>query len=180
MWRLPAGTLAGPEAYIPLQIRAMPVGESGEALRVAIEQFDLQTDDSIVRGFDSGWYQQEYDGAAPRPWRWSSPSATVRVNHAGRNLLLRVVGEAPIRYLDGVPHVSVSAGNRPLARVELRNANVDFRVRIPADALDESNGFLTIETDRTFVPDEVMRNGDRRRLGLRVYDLELTVDAAGR
>lgn len=180
MWRLPAGTLSGPEGYMPLQIRAVPVGESSEPLQVAIDQFDLQADDAIVRGFDSGWYQEEYDGAAPRAWRWSGPSAGVRVNHAGKNVLLRVVGEAPIKYLDGPLHVSVRAGNRPLARVELRHDAVDFQVRIPAEALDESHGFLTIDLDRTFVPDEAMENGDKRRLGLRVYQLELTPDTANR
>jgi hypothetical protein len=32
---------------------------------------------------------------------------------------------------------------------------------------------LTIATDRTFIPDERTGNGDRRQLGLRVFELRV-------
>ena len=38
-----------------------------------------------------------------------------------------------------------------------------------------ADGFreLLIETERAFVPDRIQHNGDRRRLGLRVYEFRL-------
>ena len=32
---------------------------------------------------------------------------------------------------------------------------------------------LELSTDRTFVPDRIQRNGDRRKLGLRVYGMSV-------
>jgi hypothetical protein len=172
-WELPAGILTGPGTYVPLRIRAIPTQGNEQALNVVIDQFDLQSQESVVYGFDSGWFQQEYDGAAPRPWRWTGPAATLRVHSAGRDLVLRVAGELPLKYLGRPPQITVSAGAEPLARVVSPEAVLGFEVRVPAGALHGSGGFLRIETDRTFVPDEVIGNGDRRKLGLRVYELEL-------
>jgi hypothetical protein len=50
---------------------------------------------------------------------------------------------------------------------------MDLQVRVPADALTESGGRLTVETDRSFVPDDVLHNGDGRRLGVRAFQIEL-------
>ncbi len=58
----------------------------------------------------------------------------------------------------------------------------DFRERvtIPAGALKPCGGRLTVTTDETFVPDERSGNGDRRRLGLRMYEVTLAAGVAGR
>ena len=44
-----------------------------------------------------------------------------------------------------------------------------------ADALARSQGELTLETDTTFVPDDREHNGDRRPLGLRMFEVSLSV-----
>jgi hypothetical protein len=51
----------------------------------------------------------------------------------------------------------------------------ELTARVPAAALRASGGILTLATDRVFVPAEV-RSGsdDRRRLGLRIYDVSVT------
>ncbi len=179
MWRLPAGQLAGREKYIALELRAVPVENHGvQNLDVRIEQFDLQSEDAIVYGFGSGWYQPEFDGAAPRPWRWTGPSAQLLVHSPGNNLVLRFHGEAPLKYVDSAPHVSVRAGTHPLGRAWIDSPEFDLSVGIPARALEEAGGVITVETDRTFVPDRVMGNHDLRQLGLRVYHVELRDDAS--
>jgi hypothetical protein len=44
-------------------------------------------------------------------------------------------------------------------------------VRVAREQLAACGGRISIETDRTFVPDERDHNGDRRRLGLRVFSV---------
>jgi hypothetical protein len=158
---------------LPLEIRTSPLGGNPAAFRVMIEQFDLQSADSVVYGFESGWYAQAFDGAAPRPWRWMGPHATLRVHAARQDLTLRILGEVPLEHMGGVPRLEVRAGNERLAWRLLNTENVDLRITVPARALDASGGVLTLALDRSFVPDAVLRNGDRRRLTLRVYQLDL-------
>lgn len=170
-WRLPAGSLGGRDDYAALTIRSRSM-EPGDTARVAIEQFDVQSEGSLVVGFDSGWYEQEYDSEADRSWRWATRSATLRIFHPRRDVVLEMTGERPLTYLDQAPTVTVRAGGEELARVIVDGA-LALRVRIPARALEGSGGILTIETDRDFVPDVVFGNGDRRALSLRVFDARL-------
>ena len=44
---------------------------------------------------------------------------------------------------------------------------------LPARTLEEAGGLLVLETDETFVPDDRSRNGDHRRLGLRIHQFDL-------
>jgi hypothetical protein len=49
----------------------------------------------------------------------------------------------------------------------------DWTFDVPADALAASDGTITIETNRTFVPAEAGGGADRRRLGLRVFSIQV-------
>jgi hypothetical protein len=137
------------------------------------EQFDLQSADSVVWGTDTDWYPVEYQEGTPVPWRWSGPAGSFRVHHAGRDVVLRVCGEVPLQYFDGSPRLTVSAGDRVIIQTVVHDTELDLQVRVPADALTQSDGRLTLKTDRTFVPDDVLHNGDRRRLGVRTFRIEL-------
>ena len=173
MFRLPAGILTSPTAYVPLTVRAWPTAESGGQLAVAIEQFDVQSANTSLYGLDAGWYEPEYDGAAPAPWRWTAAAATARVHHGGHDLTLRVVGEVPLEQLARPPRIVVRAGARVLTEVTASTRDIVLEARVPAAALDEANGLLTLETDQTFVAHEAFGNGDYRRVGLRVYEFDL-------
>ena len=52
-------------------------------------------------------------------------------------------------------------------------AGETWNVTVPLDRLTRANGRLTIETNRTFVPAERGEGADRRRLGLRVFDVRV-------
>src|SRR3990172_3552463 len=91
--------------------------KDAHGLNARISQFDFQSEDSVVFGFSSGWYQSEFDGGAPRPWRWTGASANLLVHAPEKDLVLRLVAEVPIRHLRGAPQISVRAGRRLLARV---------------------------------------------------------------
>jgi hypothetical protein len=172
---IPAGMLTGRDRYATLEIRARAADGSARPVSVAIEQFDVQSLDAPVVGFESGWYQNEYDPAVGRMWRWMGSSATVRVHHGGRDRTLEVRAEVPLQYLSGSPTILVRAGEEILARVTPTSDDLRFEARVPARALDESAGLLTLETDGTYVPAAVEGpcSCDQRSLGLRVYDLKI-------
>ena len=48
-----------------------------------------------------------------------------------------------------------------------------WTVTVSLDALLRTDGRVTVETNRTFVPAERGDGGDRRRLGLRVFDVRV-------
>lgn len=168
----PAGALTGENRYALLQVSAEAADGSARPVTAAIEQFDVQSTRDVVVGFDKGWHEQEHDPATGRLWRWCSGSATVRVHHGGRDLTLRLGGESPLRYFDAAPNITVRAGEEVLGQFA-PTGDFSFDVRVPAGALDRSGGLLTVTTDRTFVPDQIMYNGDKRSLGLRVYEFSL-------
>lgn len=172
---VPAGMLAGGETYGLLTVAARPVDGTGVAA-AAIEQFDLQDASEIVFGFGRGWHELEFNPSTGRLWRWSAASAELQVHAPGRDVVVRVSGDVPLRAFGGVPHVVLRAGEVVLARVEPRRAypfqpTVAFacEAHVTSGVLARASGVLTLETDRTFVPAERVGGGDRRRLGLRVY-----------
>lgn len=165
-------TTRGEGRYARLEIASHPIEGAGQAISTAIEQFDIQPTSVPLFGFGPGWHEMEYDPVSGRSWRWSSDAATLVAHHAGRDLTLWVRGESPLRYFDTAPSVTVRAGRDLIGRF---SPSRDFaeKIRVSADALDRASGRLTITTDQTFVPDERSGNGDRRRLGLRIYEVRL-------
>jgi hypothetical protein len=91
----------------------------------------------------------------------------------GQDVQLSIRGESPLRYFQVPPQVVVRAGGTTLASFR-PTVDFDWTVRVPAAALAAADGQVTIETDRTFVPDDVTRNGDRRRLALRIFSVSAT------
>jgi hypothetical protein len=170
---LPAGMLSG-GGYAELTVAAQSSDGVIRTVNAAIEQFDIQSADRPVFGFDAGWYQLEWDAAAKKLWRWTGPWARLRVHHADHDLSLRLAGDSPLKYLDSVPSLTLRAGDRVLGRLVPSDQFV-WDVPVPADALARSQGELTLETDTTFVPDDREHNGDRRPLGLRMFEVSLRV-----
>jgi hypothetical protein len=166
---LPAGALAGEGDYGQIDLVVSPIGATSGDTDVAIEQFDLQPLDHAIAAFDAGWQEQEFSLAQARAWRWTSDHAALRVRHGGHDLVLHLSGESPLRYFDAAPDVVVRAGSQVLYRF---SPATDFAVDIPLPraALDASGGVVTIDTSRVFVPGDRTHSGDRRRLGLRIFD----------
>lgn len=165
--------LAGPGIYARLEIAAEAADGTRRRVEAAVEQFDLQSARTVAFGFDAGWYEQEHQPRTGLLWRWTSHAATLRIHHAGRDLRLRVSGESPLRYFDAAPEVVVRAGEQVVGRLA-PTGDFALDVRLPAEALGRADGRVTIETSRTFVPAEITGGGDRRRLGLRIFDVQIT------
>lgn len=163
---MPAGVLAG-AGYLPLSVTAASVVE-GRNVRVALEQFDLQPSGRPMAGAGEGWHEPEYNRSTGRAWRWASERAVLWVRPVGRDVILTIDAESPLRYFDAAPALRVTAAGRELGRLSPTN---DFRweVTLPAAVLDEAKGSVVVESDKWFVPAEQAGLPDQRHLALRVY-----------
>jgi hypothetical protein len=170
LFALPAGSLDGEGRYARVTIQAAPAAAGGQAVRAAIEQFDLQDERQVVHGYDEGWHELEYNPITGRLWRWSSESAKVRIHSAGRDVRLRVTGELSSKDFSRPSLVTIRAGAVTLGTQEA-SAAFSIETTVPAGVLEQAGGVVTLDTNQTFVPDERAHNGDKRRLGLRVYGL---------
>ena len=173
LWTLPAGTLTGAGPLVALTIVSEAADGSGGEVRTAIEQFDLQPTDVAVFGFERGWHEAEYSAAFGRPWRWASGRARLLIHDVGADLVVTVRGESPLRYFDGAPRITLEAGGHVLGEAAPAD-DFTFRARVPAAVLREGGGVVDLATTRTFVPGDAGGSADRRRLGLRVFDLSVT------
>lgn len=169
---LEPGTLAG-EGFAKLEVLAEAADGSARPVRASVEQFDVQPAHDVVAGAGEGWHEAEYNPSTGLSWRWTSDRAVMRViAGAGAHLELRLRGESPMKYFERAPEVRVMACDREVARLSPAR-DFDERVPVAADDLQPCGGRLTVLTNSTFVPDERSGNGDRRRLGLRVYEISL-------
>jgi hypothetical protein len=159
-----AGALNG-DGYVPLSIRA---SNPGTPVRVSLEQFDLQPDGIPMLGYLDGWHEPEYNPVTARAWRWMSEQAHLWLRPVGRDVVLTISGESPLRYFDSAPAVRVSVGKQEVARFA-PGGDFTQEVRIPAALLDEARGTVTIQSNRSFVPAERDGAADRRQLALRIY-----------
>jgi hypothetical protein len=165
---LPAGVLRG-DGLAALTIRALSgVGGSADT---AIEQFDLQATDALMWGYENGWLEAEY---APDlgVWRWTSDRATLRIVGASSPIEITIRVERPRRYFDDDPIVRMLAGDEVVGQTTFASGET-WKVTVPLESLLRTDGRVTVETNRTFVPAERGEGVDRRRLGLRVFDVRV-------
>jgi hypothetical protein len=169
---LPGGSLAGDAPYAKLEIQSRLVGGSARTEVVAIDQFDLQGPAAVMRGFDAGWFEPEHNPSTGQTWRWASERAALRTTTVDRDLELQIAGESPIKSFTKPSAVVVKAGSRTLFS---GSASADFTwsIRVPAAALSQSGGLITIESDQSFRPADRGQNADRRALALKIYSVTL-------
>lgn len=168
---LPPGTLAGATPWSELEIRATT--DDGRATGiVSIDQFDLQPPTTPMLGFGDGWQEPEYAPAEGTSWRWASQKAVLRVSATDRDVELQVVGESPRRYFDRPSRVAATAGATQLWRLDAAD-DFAWSARVPASALQASNGTITIETSQFYRPADRGQGGDKRALGLRIFLVKL-------
>ena len=155
--------------YLPLSVTAASVVE-GRNVRVALEQFDLQPPGRPMLGAAAGWQEPEYNRSTGRAWRWASERAALWVRPVGRDVILTIDAESPLRYFDTAPVLRVTAGGREVARLSPAQ---DFRweITLPAAVLQAANGAVVLESDKWFVPGDREGAADRRHLALRVYSM---------
>ena len=126
-----------------------------------------------MMAFASDWHEQEGDPQTGRLWRWTTDRSTIEIRNTRGDVRLTIEGESPLLNFDRPPVVVVAAGGAELARF---NPAADFRqtIDVPAGVLAAAGGRVTIATDLVFVPGEREASPDRRRLGLRILDVQVT------
>jgi hypothetical protein len=167
--RLPRGVAAGPGPYATLRVSARPLAPGRPVPEIAIRQFDLQPEGGRpLMAFGDGWFEDEYAPETGLRWRWTGARAQLRFV-SSQTVVLHVRGESPVKYVGAAPTVRITAGSRTLDT--FRPAD-DFsrRITVPADALIEAHGVVTIETDRTYLPGAAEGTADTRQLGLRIFE----------
>jgi len=167
---LPSGIPQGPGAYARLVIAAKAEAAGAATPPVAIRQFDVQSN-ALIYGFGEGWHEEEADPLSRRRWRWTSDRSVLQVlPPQGVEVTLR--GESPLKYFDAPPTVRLLAGGRVIDTLQ-PSRDFEWRVIVPLEDAKRSNGAITIETDRVYLPAEVEGTGDSRRLGLRLFAVHI-------
>ena len=168
---LPNGLPPGAGDYAQLVITARAEPASRPTPQFAIRQFDIQPAGTLIHGFGEGWHEAEYDNATGVFWRWTSGRSVLRVSPP-QAVVVRMRGESPLKYFSEVPTVRIKAGDRIVG--ELRpNADFEWAVTVPADAMRSGGGAIVIETDRIYLPGEAEGTSDSRRLGLRLFEIDV-------
>ena len=121
-----------------------------------------------------GWFYPESDERA-REFRWTSRRARSLLHVPPGGGRLVVEGLAPCEYVGKGLHVGVSVDGVPPVAAVLQDRPFHLEVDVP-DGSSFREASLT--SDRSFVPDRVQKNRDRRELALRVYDFRLESRAA--
>ena len=169
---LPRGSLAGDARYARLEIQARVIGGIARTGMVVIDQFDLQEPAAVLRGYDAGWHEPEYNPTTGQTWRWASERAALRTTTVDRDLDLQLTGESPMKYFTRPSRVVIRAGSQSLFSNGVA-ADFAWSIRIPASALSQSGGVITIESDQSFRPADRGQNADKRSLALRIYSATL-------
>ncbi len=168
---LPDGLPPGPGDYARLIITARAEPSSRPTPPVAIRQFDIQSSATAIWGFGEGWHEAEYDNATGVSWRWSSGRSLLRVSPP-QDVVVSLRGESPLKYFREVPTVRIRAGDRIVG--ELRpDADFEWSVTVPADAIRNGEGAIEIETDRIYLPGQAEGTSDARQLGLRFFEISV-------
>ena len=164
---VPAGALTGASSYVPLGISSSPATRA-----VSLEQFDLQGPAVPMVAFADGWQEPEFNPETGRSWRWMSEQAVLWVRPIGRDVIVRLDGESPLRYYGAPPHVQILVGDREIGAFDPAS---DFQQEtvIPASALAAAGGRVTMKSSRFFVPGGSGGGGDQRHLAIRVYSVSV-------
>ena len=169
---LPAGRLQGQGRWADLTVRAEPASGT-QPVAASVEQFDVQSPGALMWAFGSGFHEQELDSARARSWRWMSERAEIEVAQAAGDATLVLRGEAPLTSFDGPSTLEVRCGEVVLGKVEL-SGDFEVRMGVLEGQLIAGQGRIVLTTSQTFAPAERSGTSDRRRLGLRLFEVRLT------
>ena len=144
-------------------------GQPGE---LAIRQFDVQLASGTMHGFVLGGTRTNSTrrGTSAGDGRATAPSCSCWPTWAPT---LRLRGESPLKYSGlRLPLVRFTAGDQVLAEFK-PDADFDWSIEIPAGALPEGGGTVTLSLDRAWLPGPAEGTADKRRLGLRIFETRL-------
>jgi len=152
----------------------LPDGRTQIVAPASVEQFDLQPVGNVMYGYEHGLARRRARPPHRADVALGERCAAVRIWNGGRDVHVRIDAESPLRYFCDRTH---NCGARGCLRHKACVASRRFTIEVdvPAALLAQAGGIVTLATDEVFVPAERVRGStDRRRLGLRVYDVAVT------
>lgn len=116
-----------------------------------------------------GWHYPERDESR-RLFRWTGARARSIVHVPAGGAALTVDGEASFAHVGPGGSIRLLVDGVRVAGLQLAEPVFRLATRLPPGRPFRE---VVIETDRTFVPDRLQRNGDERSLGVRIYGFRL-------
>jgi hypothetical protein len=117
-----------------------------------------------------GWFYPETD-EDDRPFRWTSARAVSLVHVPAGGARLTIAGRVPSEYVGAGARLALAVDALETVRAIVDGSEFRLEALLPPGGPPFRE--VALATDRTFVPDRVQRNGDRRRLGLRIYEIRI-------
>ena len=160
-YSLPPSALGG---YRPLALSTARGGVPGAA-PFALRGLAYGPASAALLVTGEGWHYPETteDG---RPFRWATRVARAMINVPASGARLVAEGDVP-GYVAAPAAIDLEAGD------VRRSISARGHFRIELDVPPGPPREATLRSDRDFVPDAVQRNGDRRRLALRIDRFEI-------
>ncbi|MBI2828686.1 MAG: hypothetical protein HYX77_05385 [Acidobacteria bacterium] len=170
---IPEGIAPGTGGYARLAITSRSGGGDHRRAAVGVRQFDIQSAGHMLYAFGEGWHEEEYDAVTGRRWRWTSERSVLRVKGAAGAVRITMRGESPLRYFDAPPTVRITAAGRVIAQFQ-PDADFEWAITVPAEDVVRAAGGIAIETAPVYLPGPAEGTADERRLGLRVYECQVS------
>ena len=148
--------------YVPVQLTADVPLHLTDVTIAPVEAEPLQ----LVHGF----FPAERDRRG-RSFRWMGPASQITIARSGAPVRLTLVGRVPLHALGSSATLVLAVDGAPANTHALDAPEFELHIDLP-DAEAGATTTADLSVSRSFVPDHVERNGDRRVLTLRLYGAE--------
>ncbi|MDY0041505.1 MAG: hypothetical protein RBS57_14430, partial [Desulforhabdus sp.] len=118
-----------------------------------------------------GWYPPEESGNGVG--RWTGSEGSILLGKADQDYLLEITGEIPTCYAGDPPTIQLLLNDQLIDTVESDPAYFTQKSLLTKDLTTRIYNELTLDLDKTFSPDNIMKNGDKRSLGVMVRSIKL-------
>lgn len=159
--RVPAPSTRGTGAYVPIRFEASEPLMLTDVALVAVDRDLIQP----LAGFHA--IEEDEFGLQ---FRWMAPRARAVVLRSGGRLRIALRGRLPVEYYRLPITLRVKVDGMIAREHRLDGPDFQLHLDLPA-ATPGSEASIAFSASDSFVPDRVERNGDRRSLAIRVYDL---------
>ena len=127
--------------------------------------------DNGAAAFGSGWFHPERDRDG-RMFRWLGPQGRLLIHLPPSGASLEIEGSLPLGYL-GPTRIAAKTEAAVLGTLTVASLDFSWRIDLPARPSDSPFVQVALDSDRSFIPDEIQHNGDLRRLTARIHSLEV-------
>jgi hypothetical protein len=172
---LPPAAAATPARYLTLTaITSLLDREQGSPFSLNSLAYD--STDNGAAAFGSGWFHPERDRDG-RLFRWLGPQGRLLIHLPPSGASLELEGSLPLGYL-GTTRIAAKTEAATLDTLTVESLDFSWRIDLPARPSDSPFVQVALDSDRSFVPDEIQHNGDTRRLTVRIYSLVVRAQSA--